>query len=120
VVPKEGLKTRLYDRLLVFRIRPAATAAGSAATSTAPTAGIGRRERVRHELRTRRRSSPRANDDELTTVVHVGHRQTDLRAGKLRLPELLTSRLIVRVEEGLPSGALAGEHERLRHHDAGL
>src|SRR5687767_2003411 len=68
---------------LVLGVRPAPpTTSGSARTraaAAATAAGVRRRYGERDELRARCRGAARTDDDKLTAVVHVGHRQADLR-----------------------------------------
>src|SRR5688572_27350924 len=105
---------------LVLRVRSTATTLTTSSPAAATAAGVGRGKRERDELRTGRRSPSRADDDELTAVMHVGHRETDLRTGKRRLPDLFTSCLVVGMEDSLSASAFTSEHECLRDHDARL
>src|SRR5262249_58115850 len=90
---------------LVPRRRASTTARTRAATATAAsTWWLWRRQRERDELRTRVPRTAHADDDELTTLIQVRHRQTRLRSRDRRLPDIATRRLVVRIEHRHAAG----------------
>ena len=98
----------------VLRVCSAPSARRAAPTaSAATTRGLFARKGKRQELRPGTGGPSHSDDHKLPALMHVRHRQTRLRTRSRRLPDLGAGRLVVGVEERLPSRAFTGEQQRL-------
>ena len=106
-------RTRAAAQFSAARATASAGATGSATPAPA-TRRLFTRQRERHQLSTYPWTSD-ADDDVLTALMHVGHRQARLRTRHRCLPDLCAGRLVVGVEERQAASAFTGEQQRLGH-----
>src|SRR6185295_45393 len=94
------------------------TAGSATSTSASAASAAGRGERVSHKLcrRSGCRGCGHRHEDELASLMNVGHRDAGLHSGHRDLRNVFTGLLIVGVEKRIR--AVAGKEQRLSHHES--